>query len=128
MGDHRELLNVEMIEQRVEVVRESAATGTAGHIAAQPEAAVIERHDAVALREHGNLLPPDEVVAARAVREHQRRRVVRAMAFVPEVDLVAAQKRHRAGAAQPDWAAASTISSARIAVSRLFPSRSSDQT
>ena len=98
VGEHREFVDAEMIQQRVQVEGEGPPAGAARHVAAEAEAAVVERHDPEVLGERRHLLPPDEMIAARAVGQHERGRVIAAVAFVPEVDLVAAQVGHTSDA------------------------------
>ena len=105
MGDHGELVDCEVVEQSVEVEREGASTGAAGDVPGQAEGAVVVGDDAVLLGEARDLLPPDEVIASRAVAEDESGRLGIAVVFVVDVDLVGVQMRNggvpRAGEYMP---------------------------
>ncbi len=72
LADQRRLLLAQMVEQRGQIVDEGVAPASI-QIARQAETAVVEGDDAVRARQGIDLPIPDRVVAADAVREHDRR-------------------------------------------------------
>jgi len=72
LADQRRLVHAQMVEQRGQIVDEGAAP-TPIQIARQAEAAMVEGDDAVRARQGIELPIPDRVVAADAVRQHDRR-------------------------------------------------------
>ena len=73
---------------------ERAPARSARNVPAQTEGSVIECDRVVTLAELGHVTPPDEMIAAGAVREDQRRRGWIAMRLVVEVDFVAVEVGH----------------------------------
>ena len=92
LRDQRRPLDLQLIEQRNQIVHERPRAGTALPLHAAPPAAVIEHDAAVGLGEDRRLLPPGEVIAAAPVGEHNRRPV--AGRFVVQVAGRPEERRH----------------------------------
>ena len=95
LPDDVRALDTEMIEDREQIAGRGARIRETVVVRRETEAALVPGDDAVVAREHGNLLEPDRVVAARAVTEHDDRRVGRAERLEVHVVAVARQEAVR---------------------------------
>ena len=77
LGDDADIGQLQMLDQRREIVGIVGGVGAAGNGGRRREAAMREGHAGVAGREVRDLLPPRHVVAAEPMREQQRRPAAR---------------------------------------------------
>src|SRR5262245_10649980 len=93
LGDQRGPANAEVIEQRQRVGRERGRTRAARDVRGLAEPSLIDADAPEFLGEDRHLLPPAQVVAARAMQEEQRGRVAAAI-LVVETEAVLDHERH----------------------------------
>src|SRR5688500_4320030 len=94
LADEVRLRDIEMLKQRVQIAGECRAPRPVARLPRLAECAMVDRYAAMAIGEKRDLLPPAQMIAAAAVREHDRRTA--AVAFIIELDSVDCCERHHA--------------------------------
>src|SRR5262245_55449084 len=100
LGDQRGPANAEVIEQRQRVDRERGRTRASRDVRGLAKPSLIDADAPVFLCEDGHLLPPAQVVAARAVQEDERGPVA-AGVLVVEAEAVLDHERHESLLSRP---------------------------
>src|SRR5262252_1590855 len=93
LGDHGRLFDAQVIEEREDIPAEGGRPRPARHVRRLPEASLVRRDAAILLGEYGDLLPPDQMIAAGPM-EKQEDRAGAAHVLVVEAKAVVHHEGH----------------------------------